>query len=46
MAEINFTGFLLAHKCMRREYGWLAEAIPERRAPVLSSGIWGVFRFL
>jgi len=26
MTEIDFTGFLLAHKCMRREYGRLAEA--------------------
>ncbi|MDQ4104290.1 MAG: hemerythrin domain-containing protein [Actinomycetota bacterium] len=26
MSEIDFTGFLLAHKCMRREYGRLAQA--------------------
>jgi hemerythrin len=26
MTEIDFTGFLLAHKCMRQEYGRLAEA--------------------
>ena len=26
MAEIDFTGFLLAHTCMRREYGRLAQA--------------------
>ena len=26
MTEIDFTGFLLAHKCMRREYSRLAEA--------------------
>jgi hemerythrin HHE cation binding domain-containing protein len=26
MTEIDFTGFLLAHKCMRREYDRLAEA--------------------
>jgi Hemerythrin HHE cation binding domain len=26
MTEIDFTGFLLAHRCLRREYGRLAEA--------------------
>ncbi|MGH3899183.1 MAG: hemerythrin domain-containing protein [Pseudonocardiaceae bacterium] len=26
MTEIDFTGFLLAHKCMRHEYGRLADA--------------------
>lgn len=31
MTEIDFTGFLLAHKCMRREYGRLAEATHQPR---------------
>jgi hypothetical protein len=31
MAEIDFTGFLLAHRCMRREYGRLAQAAAHPR---------------
>lgn len=31
MTEIDSTGFLLAHKCMRREYGRLAEAARDPR---------------